>query len=201
MKIAVFVSGRGSNLQAILQSRLTKDKIEVSAVISNKIDCEAFQIADKNNIPTFAVGNNFGSKSYSQIISILTDLKVELIVLAGYLKLIPPEFIRCFENKIINIHPALLPLYGGKGMYGMNVHRAVFNSGDKYSGPTIHFVNENYDSGEIIVQEKVDISGTNSPEEIAKKVLEKEHELLPLVVSKFADGKIKFDESGIEILQ
>ena len=200
LKIAVFVSGRGSNLQAILESQLTKESIEVIAVISNKKQCAAFEIAELNSIPTFTVGNEPESKSYSQLVSILTELKVELIVLAGYLKLIPLDFIKNFKEKIINIHPALLPLYGGKGMYGMNIHKAVFNSGDKFSGPTIHFVNERYDSGTIIAQEKIDISEAKSPEDISDMVLKKEHELLPFVIYKFAKGKVIVENNRVKIL-
>ena len=195
MNIAVFVSGRGSNLQAILDSECTKEIVFVKAVISDKIDCAAFQIAAKRNIPTFTIGKMPGSISYIELISSLKKLNVEFIVLAGFLKLIPIEFLRSFQNKIINIHPALLPSYGGPGMYGMNVHRAVFKSGDKYSGATIHLVDEHYDSGKIIAQETIDISNVNSPEELADKVLEIEHKLLPSVLSKIAEGKVDIKNS------
>ncbi len=190
MNIAVFVSGRGSNLQAILESDYTKNIVTVKAVISDKIDCAAFQIACKFSIPTFTIGKKPGNISYNELISSLKNLEIEIIVLAGFLKLIPIEFLDSFQNKIINIHPALLPLYGGPGMYGMNVHRAVFNSGDKYSGATVHLVNEVYDSGQVIAQEKIDISELGSPDEIAEKVLNVEHKLLPTVLRKIAEGKI-----------
>lgn len=200
MKIAVFVSGRGSNLQAIIDSNLTKDKIKIESVVSDKLDCAAFQIADKYSIPAYTIGNNPGSKTYNELISIFNELNIELIVLAGYLKLIPVNFLKYFKHKIINIHPALLPRYGGKGMYGMNVHKAVFSSNEKISGATVHFVDEIYDNGLIITQEKVDISGVKSPEEIAGRVLKAEHKLLPFVISKFADNKIKIIENKVEIL-
>jgi phosphoribosylglycinamide formyltransferase 1 len=190
LNIAVFVSGRGSNLQAILESDYTKNIITVKAVISDKIDCAAFQIAGKYSIPTFTIGKKPGSISYNELISSLKNLEIEIIVLAGFLKLIPVEFLESFQNKIINIHPALLPLYGGPGMYGMNVHRAVYNSGDKFSGATVHLVNEVYDSGKIIAQEKIDISCLSSPDEVAEKVLDVEHKLLPSVLRKIAEGKI-----------
>lgn len=198
MNIAVFVSGRGSNLQAILESENTKNIVRVIAVISDKIDCAAFQIAEKNNIPTFSLGNKPGSISYNELISSLKKLEVEFIVLAGFLKLIPIEFLVSFQNKIINIHPALLPSYGGPGMYGMNVHRAVFNSGDKYSGATVHVVDENYDSGKIIAQEEVDVSNVNSPEELAEIVLKVEHRLLPLVLRQIAEGKVDLYSTQIK---
>ncbi len=200
MKIAVFVSGRGSNLQAILKSDYTKDIIEVKAVVSEKIDCAAFQIAGKYSIPTFTLGNKPGGKSYNQLISLFREMEIELIVLAGFLKLVPKEFINNFQNKIINIHPALLPSYGGAGMYGMNVHRAVFNSGDAFSGATVHFVDETFDTGRIIAQEKINITGAKSPEEIAERVLDVEHKLLPFVLGKFAGGRIEITGSQIKIL-
>ena len=195
MNVAVFVSGRGSNLQAILESDYSKDFIKVKAVISDKIDCAAFQIAGKYFIPTFTIGNRPGNVSYNELITSLKKLEIELIVLAGFLKLIPTEFLAEFQNKIINIHPALLPSYGGAGMYGMNVHRAVFNAGDKYSGATVHIVNEEYDSGKIIAQEKVNISGVKSPEELADEVLKVEHKILPFVLRKIALGEIDLQNS------
>ena len=195
MNVAVFVSGRGSNLQAILESDYTKNIIRVKAVISDKIDCTAFQIAGKYLIPTFTIGKKPGNISYNELITSLKKLEIELIVLAGFLKLIPIEFLASFHNKIINIHPALLPSYGGAGMYGMNVHRAVFNAGEKYSGASVHIVNEEYDSGKIIAQKKIEISGVRSPEELADKVLKVEHKLLPLVLRKIAKGEIDLQRS------
>jgi len=195
LNVAVFVSGRGSNLQAILESDYSKDIIKVKAVISDKINCAAFQIAGKYFIPTFTIGNRPGNVSYNELITSLKNLEIELIVLAGFLKLIPTEFLAEFQNKIINIHPALLPLYGGSGMYGMNVHRAVLNAGDEYSGATVHIVNEEYDSGKIIAQERINISGVKSPEELADEVLKVEHRLLPFVLRKIATGEIDIQNS------
>jgi formyltetrahydrofolate-dependent phosphoribosylglycinamide formyltransferase len=191
LKIAVFVSGRGSNLQAVLDSGELKDLIKVKAVFSDKADCGAFDIAVKNSIETYCIGSKEGFISNDKLSEFLNQLGIDLIVLAGYLKLIPAEVIRSFEGKIINIHPALLPSFGGKGMYGMNVHKAVFNSSAKISGPTIHFVDNTYDTGKIIAQTCVDISDVNSPEEIAQRVLKSEHHLLPYVIKKIAEGKVK----------
>lgn len=191
MKIAVFVSGRGSNLKAILDSQDLKNLVEVVCVVSNKTDCMAFQTAENYKIRTITVGNKDGMKSFSDLTEILNELKTELIVLAGFLKLIPADFISSFKNKIINIHPALLPSFGGKGMYGSNVHNAVFDSSAKVSGATVHFVDDSYDTGKIISQSCVNISDVNSPEEIAERVLKIEHKLLPEVIKAFAEGKIK----------
>jgi formyltetrahydrofolate-dependent phosphoribosylglycinamide formyltransferase len=191
LNIVVFVSGRGSNLKAILNSDLLKGKVKVKAVFSDKIDCPAFEIARQNSIKCYSLGDNENSVKYNDLAFVLESQKIELIVLAGFLKLIPVSVIEKFKNRIINIHPALLPSFGGKGMYGMKVHEAVFKSSAKVSGASIHFVDETYDTGKIIAQECVDISDVTSSNEIAEKVLMIEHKLLPYVISKFADGKIK----------
>lgn len=191
-KIAVFVSGRGSNLQAILNSPELENVVEVKAVISNKARCPAFDIADEYSIPTFSVGRKEGFINFRELKDLLLKLNVDLIVLAGFLKLIPSDFISFFRNRIINIHPALLPSFGGHGMYGMNVHNAVYDSSAQISGASIHFVDETYDTGKIIAQEAVDITGVESPEEIAEKVLKIEHRLLPFVILKFARGEVVF---------
>ena len=190
MNIVVFVSGRGSNLKAILTSKELKDLVEFKAVVSDKISCPAFQIAESYSIPTYSVGEKAGQISYEKLISLLEELNIQLIVLAGFLKLLPVKLIDKFQNKIINIHPALLPSFGGKGMYGINVHKAVFDSSAKVSGATVHFVDYNYDTGNIIAQRCVDISDINSPEEIAERVLKIEHELLPWVIAKIALNKV-----------
>lgn len=200
MKIAVFVSGRGSNLKAILINPDLKNLVQVVAVISDKLDCGAFEIAKEFRIKTFTAGVGEGKISNDEITSELKKLGCELIVLAGYLKLIPDNLIDNFENRIINIHPALLPSFGGRGMYGMNVHKAVFNSSAKVSGATVHMVDKTYDTGKIITQKCVDISDVNSPEEIAEKVLRVEHQILPDVVKAFAENKICIEENRIKIL-
>lgn len=197
MKIAVFVSGRGSNLQAILDSQAEYKNVEIKAVFSDKSNCKAFQIAEKYSIPVFSIGEKDGSIGYHALPGLLSELKIEFIVLAGFLKLVPLDIIREFKNRIINIHPALLPSFGGKGMYGMNVHSAVFNSSAKVSGATIHFVDETYDTGKIIAQRCVDINDVSSAEEIAERVLEVEHRLLPFIIKKFAEGKVKMVDNRV----
>jgi formyltetrahydrofolate-dependent phosphoribosylglycinamide formyltransferase len=199
LNIAVFVSGRGSNLKAILDNVELKELIDVVAVCSNVSQCNALKFAESNNIRTYIIPKIQDEISTSKLIEFLEHLKVELIVLAGYLKLIPVSLVRKFENKIINIHPALLPSFGGKGMYGMNVHKAVFKSSAKVSGATVHFVNEDYDKGLIITQKCVDISDVKSPEQIAEKVLKIEHELLPFVIKKIAKYEVKIIENRVFI--
>lgn len=190
IKVAVFVSGRGSNLEAILNSPKLKKVAIVKAVISDKAECLAFEIAKKNSIDTYNVGKQENFIHYSDLAEFLKSLDIGLIVLAGFLKMIPETVIKNFNNRIINIHPALLPSFGGKGMYGMNIHKAVYNSGAKVSGATVHFINEAYDEGKIIAQKKVDISDVKFPEQIAERVLKIEHELLPFVIEKFARSQI-----------
>jgi len=195
-RICVFASGRGSNLQAILdgveEGRLN---CEIVFVMSNNSSSGALEIARKKNIPAYHLSERvFHKNNFEEsLIDLLEKHKPDLIVLAGYMKLVPISVIRRFENRIINIHPALLPKFGGKGMYGMNVHNAVFQAGEKVSGVTIHIVNENYDEGKIIYQEKIDISDCKSPEEIAEKVLKLEHKVYPEVIQKIIEGKIKLN--------
>ena len=193
LRIAVFVSGRGSNLRAILDSPKLKDLVTVEVVISDKVNCPAFEIAEEFSIDTYYLSRKEGPIQYSDLIKYLRSIDIGFIVLAGFLKMIPAELIQVFKNRIINIHPALLPSFGGKGMYGMNVHRAVFNSSAAFSGATVHLVNEVYDAGEIIAQRSVDITDLNSAEQIAERVLKLEHELLPEVLEQIALKKISFD--------
>ena len=190
LSLAIFVSGRGSNLRAILESPKLKDLIEVKAVVGDKLYCPAFDIARDFSIPVFSVGKKEGFVSFDDLKINLEKSRIDLIVLAGFLKLIPEDFVKVFRNKIINIHPALLPAFGGPGMFGMNVHRAVYESSAQVSGATVHYVDETYDTGKIIAQKCVDISNVKSPEEIAERVLRIEHQLLPEVIEKIALGRV-----------
>lgn len=186
-KVAVFVSGKGSNLRSLFENT-DKNFVRIAAVVSNKKNCGAVDFANQNSIPVFFIAEKPDDEfiDYKTLTQKFYDLKIDLIVLAGFLKKIPDDFIDAFNKRIINIHPALLPKFGGKGMYGMNVHKAVFESKEKFSGATVHFVDKIFDHGEIIAQVKVDISDCRSPEEIALKVLEIEHNLLPSVVNNFS---------------
>lgn len=202
MNIVVFVSGRGSNLQSIINSPDLRNLIAIKFVISNIPDCGAFAVARKNGIDVIPLGNgeNNLTKNFSQLLEMFKQNNIELIVLAGFLKMIPEFFIREFEGKIINIHPALLPKFGGQGMYGMNVHKAVFDAHEKTSGASVHFVNDKYDEGEIICQEAIDITNFTSPEEIAAEVLKIEHRILPFVIKKFAQKKLTKKNGSVCIL-
>ncbi|MCX8057215.1 MAG: phosphoribosylglycinamide formyltransferase [Ignavibacteria bacterium] len=192
-RIGVFASGRGSNLQAIIDAIEQGElNCEIAFVLSNNSNSGALEIARSKNIPAIHLSEKKYHKENFELslIDVLENYKPDLIVLAGYMKLVPSMVIERFRNKIINIHPALLPKYGGKGMFGINVHRAVFESNEKESGVTVHVVNEKYDEGKILYQEKIDITDCNSPEEIAQKVLKVEHRVYPQVIQKIVDGKI-----------
>lgn len=199
LRLAVFVSGRGSNLKAILEHSELENLIKVVVVFSDKVECGAFEIARKYGIETKVIGKGDNKISNKNLLDVLRNYNLDLIVLAGYLKLVPVEVVREFENRIINIHPALLPSFGGKGMYGMNVHTAVFNSSAKVSGATVHFVNAEYDKGKIIAQRCVDISDVKSAEEIAERVLKIEHQILPEVIKAFAEKRIIIQDNRVII--
>ena len=181
-KIAVFASGRGSNTQNIIDVFKDKD-IEVALIVSNNPDAGVLEIAKSNNIPYLIIDRNDLYNS-SDFVKYLIEKDFDLIVLAGFLWLIPKELVIYFKNKIINIHPALLPKYGGKGMYGMKVHQAVKNAGERNSGITIHYVNENYDEGNIIFQAKTEINVSDKPEDIANKIHLLEYRYFPEVIEK-----------------
>ena len=192
MNIAVFASGRGSNFEAVyFLIKSGEIKANVSCLISNNTNAPVLDFAKNNGIEIYTI--DVKSNAYSeQLLEILSKQKIQLIVLAGYMKLIPENVVERFPNKIINIHPALLPSFGGKGCYGMNVHKKVLKSGVKFTGATVHFVNQNYDEGQIIAQEVVSISPEDSAEDIATKVLKIEHKLLPQVVKQICDNQLNW---------
>ena len=195
LTIAVFASGRGSNFDA-LQRTILKEHFpaRIAVVISNNSQAGVLELARSYNIPAvhlsqrqFSTAEEFQQK----ILSVLHDHTVNFIVLAGYMKRIDQAIIRAFRQRIINIHPALLPKYGGEGMYGMRVHEAVLKASEKFSGATVHMVDEEYDHGKILLQDIVEIENDESPETLAAKVLKVEHRILPEVVRMFAEGTLK----------
>jgi len=187
-RIAVFASGSGSNAEEIFKYFKNHDTIEVVLLLSNNPNAYALERAKNHHIKSVV----FNRKEFIEGASILAHLKeagITHIVLAGFLWLIPPYLLTTFPDRIVNIHPALLPKYGGKGMYGSNVHAAVKASGELESGITIHLVNEQYDQGRILFQGKCAITENDSPEEIAACVLKLEHEHYPKVIEKWLLGK------------
>ena len=197
-KVAVFVSGGGSNLQALIDA--TKAGIlsaRIVLVVSNRRDAYGLERAAKENIDTFV----FKSKKYptpeeagQALLSELTGHEVDYIATAGYLRLLPAEVVRAYRNRIVNIHPALLPKYGGKGMYGHHVHEAVLASGDKESGVTVHLVNEIYDDGQILEQARVPVLPDDSPDDLAARVLKQEHKFYARVLEKLIKGKYELPD-------
>ncbi len=202
MNIAVFASGRGSNLMAILNAiKEGKLNARVSVVISNNSNAGALEIARANGIDALHISRKQFSSEEDYVNRILCELKsrnIELIVLAGYMKKIPPEIIREYPNRILNIHPALLPAFGGLGMYGMNVHKAVIDYGVKITGVTVHIVDEEYDHGPIVMQRAVEVRDDDTPETLAERVLKVEHEIYPQAIKLFVEGKVKI--SGRKVI-
>ena len=182
-KIAIFCSGSGSNAQQIMDYFQHSDDIKVAVLMANKQDAYALERAKKMNVPT-RVFNRTDFYETDRVIEELRKFEVDWIVLAGFLWLIPENLVKKFPNKIINIHPALLPKFGGKGMYGMNVHNAVVANKEKETGITIHFVNSNYDEGNIIFQVSCAVGSQDKAEDVAKNVLALEHEHFPKVIEK-----------------
>lgn len=179
--IAIFASGGGSNARKIIEYFQGSTVGKVVLVVSNKKDAGVLDIAQAHNIPTELIQRTQFYET-TKILTLLQKQEVDLIVLAGFLWLVPGYLIQAFPKKIINIHPALLPQFGGKGMYGGHVHAAVKAAGAKVSGITIHFANEHYDEGDIIFQATCPLTETDTPETIARKVLALEHEHYPRVV-------------------
>lgn len=172
--IAIFASGSGSNARKILEYFEHREDINVSLIVTNKRSAGVLAHAREFDVPTLRVDRPFFYDSQG-ILEVLRIEKIDLIVLAGFLWLVPTYLIKAYPNKIINIHPALLPKYGGKGMYGHHVHEAVQANGDKESGMTIHYVNEKFDEGDHIFQAKCALEVGDNAKEIARKVLELEH--------------------------
>jgi phosphoribosylglycinamide formyltransferase-1 len=175
-RIALLVSGTGSNARVMIDrfQQHPKDGVEVVLLISNKATAGALSMAAERGVPTLVVRRSEWAEG-EELLRALEAYRVDLIVLAGFLWLIPAYLVKAYPNKIVNIHPALLPKYGGKGMYGRHVHEAVKAAGDLESGITIHYVNENYDEGSIIYQAAVRIDAEDSAEKIAERVLRLEH--------------------------
>ena len=173
-RIAIFASGEGTNAQHIIDYFRGKEN-KVSLMVCNNPKANVLSRAEHNKIP-FLLINKEEIQSGKTLEEKLTEEKIDLIVCAGFLWKIPDSILYKFPNRVVNIHPALLPKFGGKGMYGLNVHKAVIESGEKESGITIHYLNEEYDEGEIILQKKCVIEKTETPESLAKKVQNLEHE-------------------------
>jgi phosphoribosylglycinamide formyltransferase-1 len=185
--IAIFASGAGSNARKIIEYFSERKDINVKLIISNKKDAGVLPIAKAAAIDTYVVSRESFYHS-TDLLVMLEQHQIDFIVLAGFLWLIPAYLIKHFPDSIVNIHPALLPKYGGKGMYGHFVHEAVHQAGESYSGITIHLVNEKYDEGSIVFQEKCEILPTDQVVDIAKKVQILEHSCYPVIIDKLVSS-------------
>lgn len=196
MKIAVFVSGGGTNLQAIIDKIASGEitNVEISEVIASNESAFAIERAKKAGIPAKVISKKIlGAEAYDEAtLTELNSLGVELVVLAGFLSMLGPKTVAAYANRIINIHPALIPAFCGQGMYGIRPHEAVLAKGVKVSGATVHFVNEHYDEGPIILQKAVDVLPDDTPETLQKRIMKEcEQVILPQAIQLIADGRIE----------
>ncbi|WP_162126951.1 phosphoribosylglycinamide formyltransferase [Flavobacterium phycosphaerae] len=181
-KILLFASGAGSNVENIIQYFKNKEDVAIAGVFSNNPEAKVLEKAQAHQVPTTVF--NRAELNEGAVLQQIRKIQPDLIVLAGFLWKMPEAIVHEYPNQIINIHPALLPKYGGKGMYGMKVHQAILDNNEKETGITIHYVNEQYDEGEFILQQAVNIEDCKSPEEIAAKVHQLEHIHFPQIIEK-----------------
>ena len=204
MRIAIFASGSGSNAEAIIRaSREGRLSSEVGLVISNNVNAGVLKRAKALEVNNSVIDpRSFESEELyiTSLLSTLDENEIDFIALAGYLKLVQPELIDKYRNKITNIHPALLPSFGGKGFYGMKVHEAVLEAGCKVSGVTIHLVNEKFDRGPIIAQRTLPVLDDDSPESLAERVQKIEHEIYPEALQLFEEGRVQVTNSVARII-
>lgn len=200
MNIGFLASHNGSNMQAIIDACNSGSLQAIpTVVISNNSKSGALERAEREVIPNYHLSRMqyTDHKDLDQaILSVMIDHSVDLIVLSGYMKKLGTKTLEYFEGRILNIHPALLPQFGGKLMYGINVHKAVISSGEKESGVSIHIVDRNYDTGPIIAQSRVPVSPSDTAETLAEKILQKEHELFPETLQKIVAGEISIPMKG-----
>ena len=204
-KIAVFVSGGGSNFIAIHRQIIQGNILgKIVMVFSNNPNCGAIKFAEENSIPIFIINAAQYPNAHTRdefLLETCLKAEIDLICLAGFMKMLPQNIVKQYEYRILNIHPGLLPEFGGKGFYGTRVHEAVINTGKRESGATVHFVDEIYDHGPIILQKKVEVMETDTPESLAARVLKLEHELFPEVVKAFCENKIIMENNKPKILE
>ncbi len=187
-KIVVFASGSGTNAENIIKYFQKSPDASVVAVLSNKRSAKVLKRAHDLKVKALYFDRDSLYNSYD-ILHILNDINPDLIVLAGFMWIFPEDILKRYPNKIINIHPALLPKYGGKGMYGMNVHEAIIQNKEKESGISIHYVNKNYDEGEVIFQAKTKISEKDTPDTLAEKIHTLEHKHFPEIIQQLLQKK------------
>ncbi|UCH61841.1 MAG: phosphoribosylglycinamide formyltransferase [Fidelibacterota bacterium] len=199
-QLAIFVSGRGSNFREIHAAAKSGDiPANVALVVTDKIQCPAADYARDEGIEVVHYpAPNVGPPA---LLRALEQADIDYIVLAGYLKLVPSEVVQAFPQAMLNIHPALLPAFGGKGYYGRRVHEAVIASGAKVSGVSVHFVDEEYDHGPIVAQVVVSVQPDDTPDTLAKRVLKQEHKLYSRVVAALCRGEVHWREDGVPYVE
>lgn len=204
MKLAVFASGGGSNLQAILDAvEAGSLPAEVALVVADRPTAGALDRARRHRVPTAVLrpadhedANAFGRA----LLGVLEDHGVTFVALAGYLKKVPDAVVRAFQHRIVNVHPSLLPAFGGPGFYGRRVHEAALAHGVRWSGATVHLVDEGYDTGPIVLQEPVRVEPGDTPDTLAARILAVEHRLYPDALRLFADGRVRVEDRTVTIL-
>lgn len=186
--IAIFASGTGSNATNIVNYFKGHDNIRISLIVSNKSTAKVLDMAKANQIPTQIISRNYFYQT-EHLVNDFAKYSIDFIVLAGFMWLVPSYLVKAFPNKIINIHPALLPKYGGKGMYGHHVHEAVWKAQESESGMTIHYINEQYDEGNIIFQASCPLTSEDTPSDIATKVLQLEHQYYKKIIAQLLEAE------------
>jgi len=205
-RIAVLVSGhgRGTNFQAIIDARERGElPVEIAVLVSTSAETGAVERAKKHGIEVLVLDPKVFPSEQQYFAALARELQqrqVDLVCLAGYMRKVHPDFIAQYPNRIMNIHPALLPAFGGKGMFGIHVHEAVIESGAKFSGATVHFVDAEYDHGPIILQRVVPVEDDDTPETLAARVLREEHQLYPQAIRLFAEKRLKVTGRRVRIL-
>ncbi|PKA48740.1 Phosphoribosylglycinamide formyltransferase, chloroplastic [Apostasia shenzhenica] len=204
-KLAVFVSGGGSNFRSIHDSSVNGlIHGDVVVLVTDKPGCGGDEYARNHDIPVLLfpkLKSSVEGLSPTELVITLRKFKVDFILLAGYLKLIPMDLVQAYPRSILNIHPSLLPAFGGKGFYGLKVHEAVIASGARYSGPTVHFVDEHFDTGKILAQKTVPVYTNDTPEQLACRVLHQEHQVYVEVVSALCEERIVWREDGVPLIR
>ncbi|ADL69588.1 phosphoribosylglycinamide formyltransferase [Thermoanaerobacterium thermosaccharolyticum DSM 571] len=202
MRLLVMASGNGTDFQSIIDGiKSGYINAEIAALISDKEGAYALKRAADNNIPSICVPKKkLKGRFYEELMKVVDKINPDGIILAGFITILNEEIVNKYQNKIINIHPSLIPSFCGKGFYGINVHKAVIEYGVKYTGCTVHFVDAGADTGPIILQEVVKVEDNDTPETVADKVLKLEHRLLPYAVKLFAEGRLKVEGRKVIII-
>lgn len=202
-KIAILISGGGTDMQSLIdgiKSGYIKN-CKIEAVLSDNPKAYGIERAKNENIDTYVLDRKSEKETISQQIFRIIDNKVDLIVLAGFLSILSGEIIEAYKNKIVNIHPSLIPSFCGHGMYGLNVHKKALEYGVKISGCTVHFVDSGTDTGPIILQKAVPVHDDDTPEELQKRILVEEHKALPEAIKYLAEGRVKVSGRKVKILE